>query len=169
MKNFILSLSVLSVVIFLSNCTDKDSKQFVDISDMNFKSYLLESFDTNKDGRISLSEAKAVKEIDCSNRNIKDLTGIEKFENLERLICSDNQLDELDLIYNTKLNWLDCRNNVYGLKVNFAKSSPISNKDFQKPIEDMSPEIAANLGNPIDVNKCLFDEGKTDFVIWFNR
>jgi len=169
MKNFILAISVLSVMILLSNCSDKDSKVIVEIPDSNFKAYLIENFDTNKDGNISLSEVKAVKVIDCSDRDIKDLNGIEKFENLERLICSNNELNELNLIYNKKLNWLDCRNNVYGLKVNFAKSSPISNKNFQKPNENMTPEIAANLGNPIDVTKCLFDEGKTDFVIWFEQ
>ena len=167
MKNFILSMSVLAVMIFLSNCTGKDSKLFVEIPDPNFMSYLLENFDTNKDGLISLSEAKKVKEIDCSNRNISDLTGIEKFENLERLICSNNQLNELDVRYNKKLNWLNCRNNAEELTVYFAMSSPLSNKNFQKHQTDMSPEVAVNLGNPIDVNKCIFDVGKTNFVISF--
>ena len=164
MKNFILLLKVLTVVILLSNCAE-----YVEIPDAGFKAYLLENFDTGKDGRISLSEAKKVKEIDCSNRNIKDLTGIEKFENLERLICSNNRLEELDLMYNKKLNWLDCRNNADKLTVNFAKSSPISNQNFQKPSEDMSPEVAVNLGYPIDVNKCMFDKDNTAFVIWFNH
>ena len=167
MKNFILSLSVLAVMILLSNCGGKDSKLFVEIPDSNFKGYLLENFDSNKDGRISLSEAKKVKEMDCSGRNIKELTGIEKFENLERLICSNNQLDELDVCYNKKISWLDCRNNGDELVVYFAMSSPLSNKNFQKQAGNMDPELAVKLGNPIDVNKCAFTEGKTNFMISF--
>ena len=167
MKNFILSLSVLTAVVLLSNCTGKDSKTFIEIPDANFKACLLDNFDSNKDGMISLSEVKKVKEIDCSNRNIKDLTGIEKFENLERLICSNNQLYEVDVRENKKLNWLDCRNNAGELNVYFAMSSPLSNKNFQKQGGDINPEAAVGLGNPIDVNKCKFDEGKTNFVISF--
>ena len=177
MKRLILFIGVLPLMLLLSNCTHKESKNkaveildenvIVEIPDLNFMAYLLENFDTNKDGKISLSEAKAVTVIDCSNRDIKDLTGIEKFENLERLNCSNNQLDELDVRYNKKLEWLNCTNNVDPLNVNFAMSSPISNKNFKKPEKNTTPELASDAVNPIDVNKCIFDYGKTDFVVWF--
>ena len=151
----------------LFNCDNKDSKIIVEIPDPNFKAYLLENFDTNKDGNISLSEAKAVKEIDCSNRNIKDLTGIEKFENLESLNCNNNQLDELELRYNKKLNRLVCTNNVNPLFVYFAMSSPIRNKNFNRPKENAEPEPESDIKIPIDVSKCIFDVDKTNFVVLF--
>jgi len=167
MKNFILSLSVLAVMVLLTNCTGKDSKTFIDIPDTNFNSFLLGKFDTNKDGRISLSEAKAVKEIDCSNRNIEDLTGIEMFENLERLICSDNQLSELELRFNKKLNWLVCTHNADPLYIYFGKSSPLTNKNYVLPEANKVPNASASV-NPIDVNKCIYDEDKVRLVILFD-
>jgi len=176
MRKIILFISVLSLALLLSNCTNKssksidDSKIAVEIPDANFKAFLMENFDTDKDGKISLAEAMAVTEINCSNRNIKDLTGIEKFENLVKLNCSNNQLDELELSYNKKIDWLNCSGNVDGMYVYFAMSSPISNKNFVLPENkaDFTPEEAVALGNPIDVNKCVFDWNKTNFVINFN-
>ena len=167
MKRVIRSMSVLSLMFLLASCVNKDSKQFVEIPDANFKAYLLENFDADKDGYISLSEAKAVIEINCSNRNIEALDGIEKFENLERLVCNDNQLDELELRYNKKLNWLVCNNNIVPLTIYFGMSGSLLNKNFVLPNENETPE-AAQLINPFDVSKGVFDLDKTNFVLCFN-
>ena len=175
MRNFFLCISVFTAALVLSDCTNKDSKNddskiFVEIPDLNFKAYLLENFDANQDGKISLEEAKAVIEIDCSNRKIEDLTGIEKFENLETLNCNNNLLDELDLRYNKKINRLVCTNNTNNadrMTVYFAKSSPLSNKNYVQPSDNNEPS-AANFGNPVDVNKCIYDADKIKLVILFN-
>ena len=167
MKRVIWFISVLSLMFLLANCTDKDSKQFVEIPDANFKEYLLENFDTNQDGNISLSEAKVVLEINCSNRNIETLDGIEKFENLERLICNDNQLDELELRYNKKLSWLVCNNNKVPLTIYFGMSGSLLNKNFVIPKENETPEVA-QLINPFDVSKGVFDLDETNFILCFN-
>ena len=173
MRNFFLCISVFTAALVLSDCTNKDSKNddskiFVEIPDPNFKAYLLEKFDANQDGKISLEEAKAVIEIDCSNRNIADLTGIEKFENLETLNCNNNRLEELDVRYNKKINRLVCTNNDADLlTIYFAKSSPLSNKNYVQPAVNSEPG-SANFGNPVDVNKCIYDSGKTKLVILFN-
>ena len=145
-----------------------DENVVVEIPDANFKAYLLEYFDTNKDGEISLSEAKVVEEIDCSNRSIKDLTGIEKFENLKRLNCSNNQLDELEVRYNKKLEWIDIRNNVDDIfTVYFAASGPLRNRNFETPKENEDPDVTKMI-NPIDVSKCLYN-GQTYFVVIFEE
>ena len=167
MKRVIWSISVLSLMFLLASCVDKDSKQFVEIPDANFKAYVLENFDTNKDGNISLSEAKAVIEINCANRNIEALDGIEKFENLERLICNDNQLDELELRYNKKLSWLVCNNNKVPLTIYFGMSGQLFNKNFIPPKANETPETT-KLINPIDVSKGVFDVDKTNFILCFN-
>lgn len=180
MRKYFLYLCVVSAAFFLSTCAGKgksnieesktyieESKTYFAIPDANFKAYLLENFDVNKDDKISLSEAKAVKEIDCSKRNIKVLDGIENFVNLERLICNDNQLEELELRYNKKLNWIVCKNNIDPLNIYFAKSSPLKNKKFVLPKNNDTPE-PAQLVNPIDVSKVIFDAGKTNFIICLN-
>ena len=167
MKDLFVSISVLLAILLLSDCADKDSKLFFEIPDANFKTYLLENFDSNKDGKISLSEAKAVTEMDCSGRSIEALDGIEHFVSLEKLNCSSNQLEELELRYNKKIKWLVCTNNKVPLTIYFAKSSPLTNKNFVLPKENATPD-AAQLVNPFDVTKGVFDEGKTDFVICLN-
>ena len=167
MKKLFLSICIFSVMFLFSNCTDKDSKLFVEIPDANFKAYLLENFDTNKDGNISLSEAKVIKEIDCSNRGIYALTGIEKFENLEKLNCANNNLGELELRYNKKLNRLVCTNNNNPMMVYLGMSSLLKNRDFVKPKDNVKPEEAIWI-NPIDVSKCIYDDGKTNFLINFD-
>lgn len=166
MKKLIWSISVFAGLFLLSNCADKDGKVYVEIPDANFRTYLLEKFDINRDGMISLAEAKRVKEIDCSGRNIKVLDGIEKFANLERLICKDNELSELELRYNRKLNWLVCTNNADKLTVYFGASSPLRNKNFTQPNDNATPDVS-KFAHPFDVSKGIFDEDKTIFYISF--
>lgn len=85
--------------------------QIVSIPDANFKTYLVNNFDTNGDGEIQLSEATSVLTINCGNKNIADLTGIEAFVNLRILACYANQLTNLDVSKNTALRNLQCYNN----------------------------------------------------------
>ncbi len=71
-------------------------------SDKNFRK-VVSKFDTDKNGEISEKEALAVKTISCRAYGIKDLTGIEMFENLEVLIANDNHFESVDLSKNKKL------------------------------------------------------------------
>ena len=80
----------------------------VEIDDPAFKSYCLNNFDTNKDGRISLEEAAMVEEIYVPDMNIRSLQGIEYFTNLKQLRCMSNQLTSLDVSKNTALEVLHC-------------------------------------------------------------
>lgn len=147
-------------------CEDKDSKVIVEIPDTNFKTYLLENFDKNNDGKISLSEAKAVKDINCSGKNIEKLDGIEKFENLVSLDCSNNQLDELEIRYNKKLNKLVCTGNNEPLTVYLGMTSPLRNPNVKKPANDtpapsdMNPQL-------LDESKCTYDREKTNIYLSF--
>lgn len=79
---------------------------FVEIGSIHFLYYCTKHFDTNKDNRISLQEAAAVKRIEVPHCHIDQLTGIEHFINLEYLDCSENPLYDIDLSCNTKLKVL---------------------------------------------------------------
>ena len=108
------------------------------IPDPGFRAYVLENFDTDRDGKISSEEADAVLVIDLGREEptdtpgIKSLEGVEYFKNLRELIgafhpltslrlsentaltklnCRDNRLTSLDLAQNTALIRLDCHNN----------------------------------------------------------
>jgi len=74
--------------------------QNVHIPDQNFKKFLLadKNINTNNDNEIQLSEAIAYKGlINCSNKKISDLTGIEAFPNITFLFCYSNNLNSLDI------------------------------------------------------------------------
>jgi len=169
MKKFILRISVITGVLLLLNCggNDNDSGKMIEIPDPNFKAFLLEKYDKNKDGQISFAEAKKVKTMDCSGRNIKDLSGIWFFVNLKSLDCSNNALDEVILYNNKKVNRLACKNNNDEFKVYFGMSGALTNKAFKKPAANTEPNVASVV-SPIDLKKCSYDKG-TIFYISFDH
>lgn len=69
---------------------------------------LVARYDRNLDGGLDSEEVEAVTEIDVSDLGLKDLTGIELFPNLRKLLCSGNLLPELDISACPVLNYLDC-------------------------------------------------------------
>lgn len=87
----------------------------VTIPDVNFKSALLNNFqtiDSNNDGIICTDEAQAFTgTINASHANISDLTGIEAFPNISNLLCNNNNLTSIDLTNNTALQILRVNNN----------------------------------------------------------
>lgn len=101
----------------------------VNIPDANFKSYLISNAKINKNGdtEIQTDEAKYFYgTIDCSNKNIKSLEGIEFFTKITSLYCNDNQLTSLDLKRNTELVNLNCKSN--NLKeLNVSQSTKLLN------------------------------------------
>lgn len=85
----------------------------LNIPDIYFKAYLVDNFDVNGDGEISVGEALAVKEINVASSSlpIRSLSGIEHFTKLESLDCSGNNLPLLDLKSNAALRTLNCSDN----------------------------------------------------------
>lgn len=86
-----------------------NSKNF---PDENFREYISFKFDEEKNGRkdgyLTSKERLNVKNIDIRNRSIQNLKGIEFFQNLEELHCSDTYLSTIDMSSNKKLKVLDC-------------------------------------------------------------
>ena len=113
-------------LLYDSNTTTLDypspETKIVNIPDAKFKAYLVENFDTDKDGEISESEALKVVEIRCYNKDIASMAGLSSFTNLEILVCSGNRILTIDLSQNLKLKEIDCANN------------PISNVNVEKNI-----------------------------------
>ena len=87
-----------------------------EIIDDNFRTYLegLEELkDAFKDGKIN-PDAQSVKDLDeinVPNKGIKSLKGIQYFTGLEILDCDGNELEQLDVSRNIKLNSLSCAKN----------------------------------------------------------
>ncbi len=88
--------------------------QIVNFPDSNFKDSLLNhdpTIDTNNDGEIQFSEAEATIYMNVFASNINDLTGIEAFNNLETLICANNEISVIDPSSLPLLKVLSCSNN----------------------------------------------------------
>lgn len=107
---------ILPVVPAVAQKATKPVKVFWDggtIPDPIFRKYVLDNFDTDRNGRISKAEAEAVREIDVSPKpkpspekyrnkdfeSITSLDGIAYFTNLRRLNCSYTKISELSLTY----------------------------------------------------------------------
>lgn len=79
--------------------------------DDNFIAYVELGCDKDHDGTLSQDELNGVTELYVDHANIKDLTGIELFPNLDKLDCKYNNLTRLDVSKNTKLTKLYCESN----------------------------------------------------------
>ena len=91
--------------------TIKQRYGYVIFDDVSFKSYCLESFDTDGDGKISIKEANAVEEVNCPRWDISSLKGIEFFISLKTLNINGNIIHALDLSKCTLLQTLNCGSN----------------------------------------------------------
>lgn len=78
-------------------------KEIVAFADINLKKYMLALFDDNEDGEINILEAENVQNVNCSEKNIADLSGLEKCPNLKYLNCSGNYISAIILPDLTKL------------------------------------------------------------------
>ena len=103
---------LFAVIILFSACKTKEvSPTFVDIPDAIFEEYLVVrkiDKDGLVNGRMNIDDAKGVTEIDISRQQIKSLTGIEAFKDLQKLWCYYNQLTILDVSKNVNLQTLIC-------------------------------------------------------------
>lgn len=76
-----------------------------------FRAYVSEHIDRDQNGELDEEEILAVREIDVSDSQIVDLTGIEFFPTLECLKCYGNKLTRLDVSCNEYLQELYCGGN----------------------------------------------------------
>ena len=67
--------------------------------------------DTDGDGFLSQSERDAVTDMDLRKKGIQDLSGLEWFDRLEKLNCSENDLRSLELTDFPALTSLTCNEN----------------------------------------------------------
>ena len=118
MKRGVLFCCVAALSLLFLSCTKEDVPDLEKVEDVceviddyQFEKYVIENFDTDKNGKLSMSEAAAATIMYLEERNIKSLSGIEYFTNLSVLKCYQNQLTSLDLSKNIKLTQLQCTYN----------------------------------------------------------
>ncbi len=142
--------------------------QIVDIPDPLFMQGLIENdVDDNGDGMIQLSEAESTRSLYLFGRDIKDVSGIENFINLDLLELGDNDLTaidvtkipnleflnvclndltEINLDLNVKLEWLDASNNNL---TEIDVSNNINLEEFRASNNNLS-QVVLNLNINLD-------------------
>lgn len=113
-------LTLAMVFTFLPISAFAEAQTYVPLykfPDETFRKYL-EQFDKDDDTFLSTDERNAVTKIDVDGKGITTLEGIQHFSKLETLLCSQNQLKELDVSKNSALKYLSCdQNNLTSLDV----------------------------------------------------
>ena len=115
--------------------------------DTDFRNWVL-SQDYGKDGVLTEGEIAEVTFMNLFPQNIiaeghiQSLKGIEYFTAMTKLVCSRNELTELDLSKNTALTWLEC----YG---NHLKELDLSNNPELTYLECLSNELTT-----LDILNC---------------
>ena len=118
------TICTLFVFFAIVGC-DKDEKETIPTGafpDLLFEKYILQNFDTDKDGLISFSEARAIKEINCSDMRLTSLKGIQYFTELEKLDCSKNEIRDIDVTKNTSLKVFYCDYCDLGESIDISKN-----------------------------------------------
>ena len=101
----LIHFKTLFLLSFFTLTTASLKSQYVNIPDPEFKSFLINrGHDINIDGEIDSLEALLVSSIIDYNSDIKDLTGINAFKNIERIDLDGGALEFLEL---DGLNYLD--------------------------------------------------------------
>ena len=150
--------------VFQEGVTDKTY-----IPDDHFEQALIDlGYDDQLDNYVSTQVISRIEELDVSNRNIQDLSGIEDFVSLQRLICNqnnlkninlsnnphiyklflqDNELSDLDLTPLTSIFILDIRNNPFTcVQVNETQLNQIENPGLGSWISDEDVEFSLDCG-----------------------
>ena len=93
----------------------EDGSPIIEFSDPKFLEALLRPCipypDMNGDGRISEKEAASTFAISCNSFEIKDISEIRYFTNLEQLCCHENLLADLDLSGKLCILKVNCSDN----------------------------------------------------------
>ena len=103
-------IAILFIVLFTSSSVIFAQNTYV--PDDKFEQALIDlGYDTTLDDYVLTANISGVTDLDVSNKEISDLTGIEAFSALTNLNCEINKLTALDVSANTALNELHCPSN----------------------------------------------------------
>lgn len=95
------------------------------VPDDNFEQALIDlGYDNVLDDYVNTANIDKIIELYVSDKGIEDLTGIEDFVALTTLVCSNNQLTNLDVSKNIALTVLSCSNNQLSL-LDLSKNTKI--------------------------------------------
>ena len=138
------------------------------IGDSEFEKYLLDNFDSNQDGRISLAEAAEIRDVNVSTLNIRTVQALRHASSLTTLVVNgewekQGKLTRLDMSHNPELKQLSfLENNVSSLDISNCSQlveilcwgNKLSELDLSKCPDLEVLCCAQNNLKTIDVSQC---------------
>jgi len=117
---------------------------------------VVNEFDVDGNGKLSKTELQKVEYMDCNEKDIQSLKGIEYFTGLQYLYCENNQLEELDLSKNMNLIHLSCGyNRIKSLDLTSNKKlESLSCYDNPEYVEEEKRAVGKGALESIDVSGC---------------
>lgn len=143
----------LTIKVTQISSTDPNS-EYVYIKDEKFRAHMLNNFDEDGDGQISKSEAEAVTEIICNDKEIESMEGIKAFTSLRYLDCSYNRISgilDLSGLENLEEAYVD--HNIY-TSLNLAGCSKLKVVEANDNIERDENYNSNFLMTDIDLRGC---------------
>ena len=111
-KKYLCAIVGLGMMLGLGGCKSRDvAINSTTFPDEKFRDYVKEYCDEDSNGKLSSEEIGATQRLHLVALGVSDLKGIEVFTNLKILNCSENQLTELDLSQNPKVNMISAGGN----------------------------------------------------------
>ncbi len=114
--SLLLCLCMVLALVPVRGYAQEDEEEYVveineeNFPDENFRNYLLQQ-SYGEDGMLTRLEIRNTLTINVTEMGIEDLTGIEYFTGLTRLLCKGNELTELDVTGMPYLQVLECGKN----------------------------------------------------------
>ena len=117
----VLSALMLTALLPFTIGTASADDRYLEINEENFpdfvfRQWIVDNLDVSGDAAVGYymteTQMRKVYNIDCRFQDIASLEGIEYFQELGILDCSDNSISELDVSKNTALSQLLCRDNL---------------------------------------------------------
>ena len=127
--------------------------------DVGFRNAVKNKFDKNKDGVLNVDEIRTAYKLDASNCKIKSVKGINYLTYLKELDLSYNQLTELDVYYNRRMERLHVENTELTKVSNISKLTKLETLTLSKKLL-----LSQNLENVKAKEIILIDEDDKYYV-----
>ena len=139
------------------------------IPDPNFEQALINQGidkDFTVNGQVANKDIENIEELDVSFNDIYDITGIEGFTNLKKLIINDNYIEAIDLTQNYELEYLDCAENLISI-LDLSNNSKLISVFVHGPRSNLSEIILTGLTS-LENLSCADNYGLTEINLSSN-
>lgn len=138
------------------------SNKVVEFPDINLKKYLIANYDLNDDSEISEEEADDIIMVNCSGKDVWDLTGLEACANLATLNCSNNGITEINLPNLAQLRTVTC-NDCPIERMNFNGCSSLQYLNLQGATTNAISGTSISIDDYTQANTLYFTAKDTPF------